>query len=59
LKLNLIVRVNLHKEKGQNGKERTREEENCEEEYEVKVETNRRMRRLRWRRMRRGQRKGG
>jgi len=57
--IRLNVRVNPHKEKGQNGKERTGEEENCEEEYEVKAETNRRMRRLRWRIMRRGQRKGG
>jgi hypothetical protein len=33
--------------------------ENCEEEYEVNLKTNRRMRRLRQRRIRRGQRRGG
>jgi hypothetical protein len=47
--------MKTYKEKGQNGKERTGEEENFEEEYEVKVETNRRIRRLWWRRMRIGQ----
>jgi hypothetical protein len=51
-----MVRKGL--EKRQNGKERTGEE-NCEDEYEVKVETNGRMRRLRWGRMRREQRRGG
>jgi len=35
LKLHVNVRVKIHKEKGQNGKGRTGEEENCEEEYEV------------------------
>jgi hypothetical protein len=49
LKLRVNVRMKTYKEKGQNCKERTGEEENFEEEYEVKVETNRRIRRLWWR----------
>lgn len=59
LKLHVNVRVKTYKEKGQNVKERTGEEEKCGDEYEVKVKMNKRMRRLRWRRMRRGQRRGG
>jgi hypothetical protein len=35
------------KEKGQKCKKKTGEEENCEDQYEVKVKMNRRMRRLR------------
>jgi hypothetical protein len=53
------VREKTYKEKGENGKERTGEEENREEECEVKMKMNRRMKRLGWRRMRRGERRGG